>query len=95
MSENELLGYIGTYTRGDSKGIYRFILDTKAANRGHNSIAIFRVNQDLGKLTFIETVSTKGDWPRDFVLDPAEKFMVVSNEKSNNLVLFSRNETTR
>ncbi|CAI8808281.1 hypothetical protein KOY_00781 [Bacillus cereus VDM021] len=44
MSENELLGYIGTYTRGDSKGIYRFILDTKAANRGHNSIAIFRVN---------------------------------------------------
>ncbi|PDY44709.1 hypothetical protein COL30_23350 [Bacillus pseudomycoides] len=43
----------------------------------------------------METVSTKGDWPRDFVLDPAEKFMVVSNEKSNNLVLFSRNETTR
>ncbi|CAI8808320.1 6-phosphogluconolactonase [Bacillus sp. IT-79MI2] len=27
-------------------------------------------------------------------MDPAEKFMVVSNEKSSSLVLFSRNETT-
>lgn len=65
-----------------------------AANRGHNSIAIFHVNHNSGKLTFLETVSTEGDWPRDFVLDPAEKFIVVSNEKSSNLVLFSRNENT-
>ncbi|WP_459499962.1 lactonase family protein [Bacillus sp. C1] len=65
-----------------------------AANRGHNSIVIFHVNQNSGKLTFIETVSTEGDWPRDFILDPTERFIVVSNEKSSNLVLFSRNETT-
>ncbi|KEK21951.1 lactonase family protein [Bacillus gaemokensis] len=65
-----------------------------AANRGHNSIAVFRVNQDSGELILIEAVPTEGDWPRDFALDPTEKFIVVSNEKSSNLVLFSRNEFT-
>lgn len=65
-----------------------------AANRGHNSIAIFRVNQDSGKLTFLEAISTEGNWPRDFTLDPTEHFIIVVNERSNNLILFSRNKTT-
>ncbi|OQR57390.1 6-phosphogluconolactonase [Bacillus sp. CDB3] len=65
-----------------------------AANRGHNSIAIFSVDQNSGQLTFVEHTSTEGNWPRDFVLDPTEKFLVVTNEKSHNLVLFSRNEST-
>ncbi len=63
-------------------------------NRGHNSIAIFRVNQDSGKLTFLEAISTEGNWPRDFTLDPTEHFIIVVNERSNNLILFSRNKTT-
>ena len=29
MGENEFHGYIGTYTKADSKGIYKFILDTR------------------------------------------------------------------
>ncbi|MFC3884490.1 lactonase family protein [Bacillus songklensis] len=65
-----------------------------AANRGHNSIAVFSVNQDSGELTFIEHTSTEGDWPRDFMLDPTEKFLVASNQESGNLVLFSRDEST-
>ncbi|EOO25575.1 6-phosphogluconolactonase [Bacillus cereus VD133] len=65
-----------------------------AANRGHNSIAVFSVNQDSGKLVFIEHTSTEGSWPRDFILDPTEQFLIASNEKSNSLVLFLRNEST-
>ncbi|MGC4379186.1 lactonase family protein [Fictibacillus sp. Mic-4] len=65
-----------------------------AANRGHDSIALFRVDQDSGKLTFIEHTSTRGNWPRDFVLDPSEKFLIASNQNSSNLVLFSRDEET-
>ncbi|WP_410982685.1 lactonase family protein [Bacillus cereus] len=65
-----------------------------AANRGHNSIAVFSVNQNSGILTFVEHTSTEGSWPRDFVLDPTEKFLVATNEKSNSLVLFSRKEST-
>ncbi|MGG1688514.1 lactonase family protein [Heyndrickxia ginsengihumi] len=61
-----------------------------AANRGHDSIALFSINQDSGELTFVEHTSTEGAWPRDFVLDPTENFLVASNQNSNNLVLYAR-----
>ncbi|WP_163183616.1 lactonase family protein [Neobacillus sedimentimangrovi] len=63
-----------------------------AGNRGHNSIAVFSVNGTTGELTFVEHTSTEGDWPRDFSLDPSEKFIVASNQESSNLVLFARDE---
>jgi 6-phosphogluconolactonase len=65
-----------------------------AGNRGHNSIAVFSVNQETYKLSFVELVSSEGNWPRDFVLDPSEKFLVASNQESGNLVLFSRDPET-
>jgi len=65
-----------------------------AGNRGHNSIAVFSVNQESGELSFIEHTSTAGDWPRDFTLDPSEKFIVASNQESGNLTLFSRDENS-
>ncbi|MDN4071700.1 lactonase family protein [Fictibacillus terranigra] len=65
-----------------------------AANRGHNSIAIFSVKEESGELTFVDRTSTEGDWPRDFMLDPSGKFIVASNQESGNLVLFSRDENT-
>lgn len=65
-----------------------------AGNRGHNSIAVFTVNQETGELRFIEHTSTEGDWPRDFAFDPSEKFVIASNQESGNLVLFSRDENS-
>ncbi len=75
------------HTSSDGKFVY-------VANRGHNSIAIFKSNLETGKLEFVSHVSTEGDWPRDFVLDPTEKYLIVSNQNSSNLVLFSRNPET-
>ncbi|RLL46947.1 lactonase family protein [Oceanobacillus piezotolerans] len=63
-------------------------------NRGHNSIAIFAADEKTGKLQFVEYTHTEGDWPRDFVLDPSESFLIVANQESNNLVLFQRNKET-
>jgi 6-phosphogluconolactonase len=65
-----------------------------AGNRGHNSIAVYKVDQDSGQLTFIEWTSTEGNWPRDFVLDPSEDFLVATNQKSNTMTLFSRDKST-
>lgn len=59
-------------------------------NRGHNSVAIFQVNEQTLELSFIEHVSSNGEWPRDFVLDPSESFLVVSNQHTENIVLFRR-----
>lgn len=68
---------------GDGKYIY-------AGNRGHNSIATFRVKGDGDEVEFVSFTSTEGDWPRDFALDPTEEFVVASNQNSSNLVLYSR-----
>ncbi|WP_188455060.1 lactonase family protein [Virgibacillus oceani] len=65
-----------------------------AANRGHNSMAVFSVDQESGELTFVESVSTEGDWPRDFTIDPTGRFLIASNQASGNLVLFSRDVST-
>jgi len=71
----------------DGKFIY-------TGNRGHNSIALFGVSDNGKELTFLEHTPTGGDWPRDFVLDPSEKFVVASNQHSGNLVLFARDTET-
>lgn len=65
-----------------------------AGNRGHNSIAVYKVDQDSGQLTFVEWTSTEGNWPRDFVLDPTGEFLVATNQKSNTMALFSRDTST-
>lgn len=63
-----------------------------AANRGHDSIAVFQVNADNFELTFVEHTSTEGNWPRDFVLDPSEQFLIASNQNSSNVVLYTRDK---
>ncbi|MBM7646938.1 6-phosphogluconolactonase [Scopulibacillus daqui] len=65
-----------------------------AANRGHDSIALFSVDQDSGNLAFVEHTSTEGHWPRDFALDPTENFLVASNQHSGSIVLFKRDKET-
>lgn len=63
-------------------------------NRGHNSIVVFSADQKTGKVTWVEHVSSEGNWPRDFALDPTEKFLVSSNQESHNLVLYARDTDT-
>jgi 6-phosphogluconolactonase len=52
------------------------------------------VSGESGELEFVELVSTQGDWPRDFILDPSERFIVASNQESHNLVLYARDPET-
>ncbi|MBC6997082.1 lactonase family protein [Cytophaga sp. FL35] len=60
-----------------------------ASNRGHNSIAIFKVSK-LGELQLLETEPVRGDWPRNFVLAPNSHFLLVANRKTNNISVFKR-----
>jgi 6-phosphogluconolactonase len=59
-----------------------------ASNRGHDSIAVFAIDQTRGSLTFIEHVKTQGSSPRNFEIDPSGKFLFVGNEKSDNIAAF-------
>lgn len=64
-----------------------------ASNRGHNSIAVFSVSED-GNLEFLSTTSVEGDWPRNFALSPDENYLLVANQKSDNITVFQRNKET-
>lgn len=57
------------------------------SNRGHNSIASFRIGAD-GTLTPLQTIATGGDWPRFFLLDEPDKRLFVAHQRSNDIVVF-------
>jgi 6-phosphogluconolactonase len=60
------------------------------SNRGHNSIAVFSVAQSTGALALDQVVPTDGDWPRNFSLDPTERWLLVANQRSDSVVVFGR-----
>lgn len=65
-----------------------------SSNRGHNSIAVFEVTDEGAGLTFVQSISTEGDFPRDFDLDPTNDYLVCANQNSDNLTLYKRDEAT-
>ena len=59
------------------------------SNRGHDSIVIFRVDQESGKLSLVEHVPTQGGWPRNFCLSPSGAYLIAANQEGDNLVTFA------
>ena len=59
------------------------------SNRGHNSIVSFKIDEDTGRLSLIEHVSTRGDFPRYFAIDPGGQFLYTANQNSDNIILFN------
>lgn len=64
------------------------------SNRGHNSIAIFSIDQKSSLIKFKGAISVEGNWPRNFTLSPDGKFMLVANQKSGNITVFNINKET-
>jgi 6-phosphogluconolactonase len=64
------------------------------SNRGHNSISVFSVAESNGALTLDQVISTEGDWPRNFTLDPTEQWLLVAHQRSDSIVVFRRDTTT-
>jgi 6-phosphogluconolactonase len=66
-----------------------------ASNRNPtNSIAIFSINPADGKLALVGQQSTMGKTPRNFSFDPTGKLLLVANQDSNDIVIFSVNQET-
>jgi len=63
------------------------------SNRGENTIVVFSVGSE-GKLTLAGRIPCGGNWPRNFVIDPSGKYMLVGNQKSGDISLFRINEKT-
>jgi 6-phosphogluconolactonase len=65
-----------------------------ASNRGHDSIAVFSINETTGKLQLVEHTSTQGSHPRDFSIDPTGKYLIVANMNTNNIIPFTIEKET-
>ena len=59
------------------------------SNRGHDSIAIFRVDQKTGRLTADGHESTGGKTPRNFAIAPGGRFLLAANQNSDSVVVLS------
>jgi 6-phosphogluconolactonase len=53
------------------------------SNRGHDSIATFRIDPSNGKLTFVEHTVLNAKTPREFNITSSGKYMLVGNQDSN------------
>jgi 6-phosphogluconolactonase len=58
------------------------------SNRGHDSIAIFGIDQATGRLTALGHTSTQGRIPRNIAIDPSGTFMYAANQESDTIVHF-------
>lgn len=78
----------------------RFVI---VSNRGHESLTIFRVKQGSGSnktkslrgtLSQIGFFHTRGETPRHFQFDHSGQFLIVANQDSDTIAIFTFNLTS-
>ncbi|HEV3151579.1 MAG TPA: beta-propeller fold lactonase family protein, partial [Acidobacteriaceae bacterium] len=61
-----------------------------ASNRAEDVLVVFKIDAASGALSFVQRIGCGGKTPRNFTLDPSEKWLVVANQDSQNVVVFAR-----
>lgn len=60
------------------------------SNRGHDSIAVFAVDQESGRLALVQHQSSGGKTPRNFGLSPDGAYLLAANQDSDSIVAYRR-----
>ena len=66
--------------------------DLLVSNRGDENIAVFSVGDEV--LNVREHLDSRGSFTRHFTFDPTGAFLLVANQKSNNLICYSYNRAS-
>lgn len=69
----------------------KFVL---VSNRGHESLTVYKVisqGQHCGKLQTVGYFHTRGETPRHFKFDSSGQYLIVANQDSNSIAVFSFN----
>jgi 6-phosphogluconolactonase (cycloisomerase 2 family) len=65
------------------------------SNRGTaNQMLVFAIDPATGHLKELQRRAVEGDHPREFSLDPSGKFLLIANQKSNQIVVVERDAKT-
>jgi 6-phosphogluconolactonase len=76
------------HASGDGKYLY-------VSNRGTaNQLVVFSIDPATAHLKEVQRRSVEGDHPREFALDPSGKFLLIANQKSNEIVVVERDPKT-
>ena len=85
------------FTGENGGGDIHFSKDGKflyVTNRGTaNTITTFRVHA-TGMINQVQQLSTMGDSPRNFAIDPKGNYLLIGHQKSNNITIFKRDKAT-
>jgi 6-phosphogluconolactonase len=65
-----------------------------ASNRGHDSVAIFAIDDRTCTLSSVAWESTQGRTPRFFALDLSGAHLYAANQSTDTIVMFDVNQTT-
>lgn len=65
-----------------------------ASNRGHNSIAIYKIDQETMDLEILGWEKEMINWPRNFTISPNSRFLLVANKDANTVSVYSVDEKT-
>jgi 6-phosphogluconolactonase len=71
------------HVSGDGKFLY-------GSNRGHDSIVVYAIDEESGDIQYRSHHSVEGQTPRNFMIDPTDRYLLVANQNSNNIVVFQR-----
>lgn len=64
-----------------------------ASNRGHDSIAVYRVETG-GTLALVQFVPSGGKTPRNFAISPDGQYLLSANQESSNIVTYRIDQAT-
>ena len=65
-----------------------------ASTRGHDSIAMYRIDETTGRLTFLGAEPTRAKTPRSFAIAPGGRFLLAAGQDSDIVTVFAIDETT-
>ena len=65
-----------------------------ASNRGHDSIAVFTLDEKTGAPTLIQNCPSGGRAPRSFAFDSAGKFLLAANQDTDNIAVLKIDSET-
>ncbi|HEX4008323.1 MAG TPA: lactonase family protein [Acidobacteriaceae bacterium] len=87
-------GYNGPTSTGDDIVIDRSGKFAHATNRGYDRLVSFAIDPRDGKLTVLENRPCGGKTPRHLALDPTERWLLIANQDSDTITVFSRDPKT-
>lgn len=64
------------------------------SNRGQDSIVVYAIDRNTGKLAHLENQPTQGRTPRGFGVDPTGTYLLAANQDSDTVVVFRIDQQT-